>query len=97
MNESFSATTLQDARFLGTEILERLIDLDLLGVCVTFVDELASLSDTTVSMVSTVVDGDPTQRTFKIERRAADGLAYAAVLATKYGLSYNTLVARIPS
>ena len=35
MNESFSATTLEDARFIGANVLRQLIDLDLLCVCVT--------------------------------------------------------------
>jgi DNA mismatch repair protein MutS len=95
LNESFASTTLHDSRFLGTQVLRQIVVLDALGVYVTFVDELASLSETIVSMVSTVVTENPAQRTFKIIRQPADGLAYAAAIAHKYGLNYDSLRRRI--
>jgi DNA mismatch repair protein MutS len=95
LNAIFASTTLSDAVYLGTELLRQLIELGCLTICVTFVDELASISAATVSMVATVVPDDPSQRTFKIVRRAADGRAYAWALAEKYGLSYDRLRSRI--
>lgn len=97
MNESFTSTTLDDATFLGTRVLQRMIALGVLGVYVTFVDELASLDRGIVSATSTVDEHDPTIRTFKIARRPTDGLAYAAAIAEKYRLTYRALGERLGS
>jgi len=97
MNEIFTSTTLKDAQFLGKKILEKISSLDLLSVCVTFIDELACLNHKTISMVSTVIPENPALKTYKIIRQAADGLTYAITIAKKHQLTYDQLKERLKS
>ncbi len=95
LNETFASTTLEDARLLGKAALEHVIRKDMLCVYVTFVDELSTLGEATVSMVGTVDPDDPTVRTYEILRRPADGLAYAMAVARKRGVTYEMLKRRL--
>lgn len=95
LNEVFTSATFRDALFLSRQVLEQIVHLDLLCVCVTFLDELTTLSRTAVSMVSNVVPENPSLRTYKILRRPADGRAYAVAIAEKYGLTPARLGERL--
>jgi DNA mismatch repair ATPase MutS len=95
LNEIFTSTALEDAIYLGGKIIRRIMELDALCVCVTFIDELAGLGEKAVSMMSTVMPETPALRTYKIVRKPPDGLAYALSIAEKYRLTHDQIVARI--
>jgi len=95
INEIFSSTSLEDAIYLGKQMIETLIHLGVLAVIVTFIDELSTLGEETVSMASTVSSGNLKSRTYKIVRKPADGIAYAISIAEKYRLTYHQLKERL--
>jgi DNA mismatch repair protein MutS len=91
LNEVFASTTLADAVDLGTRVIGDLVDIGCAAVWVTFLDELAGLGGSTLSLVASVDPDDPTRRTFEVVPKVADGRAYASAIAEKYGLSYDRL------
>lgn len=95
LNEIFNSTPWRDQIFLSREMLEATMRLDALALCVTFIEELAAPTANTVSMVAAVDPLDAAQRTFKVERRTAEGLAYAMSLAEKHGVSFARLARRL--
>lgn len=97
MNEIFTSTTLTDAILLGKKIMEKILKLDSICICVTFIDELATLNEKTVSMVSTVAPDNPMIRTYKIVRKSDKSPAYAVSIAEKHGLTYHAIKERIKS
>lgn len=95
VNEIFSSTTLSDALSLGGHMMDAFAALGAPAMVVTFLDELASHGPETVSMMSTVKEDDPAERTYKIIRKPPDGLAYAMHIAGKHGLTYEQLSRRL--
>ena len=95
INEIFASTTAEDALALGKIMMTDLIAKGCLGVIVTFLDELASVGPETVSMMSIVNDTEERERTFKIRRKAPDGLAFAMHIAHRHGLTAEQLKRRL--
>jgi DNA mismatch repair protein MutS len=95
LNEIVTSTSLADSLALSRRLLAQIAAAGSLCVCVTFLDELASFSPQTVSVVAAADPENPALRTFRLVRRPADGFAYAEAVARRHGLSYDQVRARV--
>ena len=95
VNEIYTSTTLKDALALGGHMIDALTEKAGSAVVVTFMEELSRYGPQTVSMVSGVSDDTEQTRTYLVRRKKADGVAFARLLAGKYGLTKEQLKGRL--
>lgn len=95
LNEIFTSTTVEDADRLSRAVARKILGRDMLCLWVSFLDDLASLNEQTMSMVAEVSPDDPAVRTYRLVRRPPDGLAHALAIARKYGLTRERLKERL--
>jgi DNA mismatch repair protein MutS len=95
--ELFGSLGLADTAVLARGIVEKIGDLGALCLYATFLDELVASSDKTVGMVCIVPGDDPAASTYEIVRGPVQGPSRAFALATRFGLTYDRIRARIPS
>lgn len=92
LNETFSSTTFDDALFLNKQILDIILKKGSICFLVTFIDELCQI-EKTVSYVASINENQ--ERTFKIVKKAPDGLAYAMSIVAKHRLTKKDINERI--
>ncbi|MBQ9765449.1 MAG: hypothetical protein IJW18_04565 [Lachnospiraceae bacterium] len=91
INELFTTAASYDAYIMGSHVLKHFIELDYFGVYVTHIKELAKESETVASLVAGISELDGKTRTFKIERKASEGIGHASTLVDKYRLNYDEI------
>lgn len=95
LNELFTTAATYDARIMGTRVLKHFILQDCRGIYVTHISELTQEIDGVVSLVA-VADGENhKRRTFRLERRPAEGTGYAADIVERHNLTYEDIVERL--
>lgn len=96
INEMLSSTSYWDAVVIGEKMIQKLMERQCISIFVTFVDELAQIKDENkVISLTSQIDEDGCNRTFRIRRGEADGQVYAKSLADQYELSYDKLRERL--
>ena len=103
LDESLSSTGAYEASFIASEILSGFATLGVRGVFSTHLHELAagigeinarSAEHGGVKIDTLVAGIEEGKRSFKIHRAKPDGKSYARDIAEKYGLSFESLMAR---
>lgn len=95
INELFTSAASYDAFIMGRKVMEHFMEENSHGVYVTHIPELAKETDEIISMVAMLDAEDQKVRTYKIERRPADGCGYASTIVETYDLSYAQLKVRL--
>jgi hypothetical protein len=95
LNDTFASTTVADALDLTRAVIDELGERGSRCVVVTFLAELAAPGGAIVSLASHADPADPLHRSFRFERRPADGLAHARAVAERHGLGYDAVRARV--
>lgn len=95
INEIFTSATSYDSYIMGKRVIEHFMEEDCLGVYVTHIHELTKGDDRIVSLVAALLNNDSNIRTFRIERRAADGRSYANTIVEKHHMTYQEIKERL--
>ena len=94
INELFTTAASYDAYMMGRHVIKHFIEDDYYGIYVTHIQELAKESEQIASLVAGIADDGKT-RTYKIERRPAEGVGHASTLVDKYRLNYEEIKERL--
>lgn len=95
INEIFTSATSYDAYIMGKRVLDFFMDKDCIGLYVTHIYELTKDDSRIGSLVATLLSEESQIRTFKIERREAEGKGYANTIVEKYNMTYEEIKERI--
>lgn len=95
INEIFTSATSYDAYIMGKRVLEYFMKANCHGAYVTHIFELTKEDDRIISLVASLLSEDSNIRTFKINRKVADGRSFANTIVEKYHMTYDEIKERI--
>lgn len=95
LNELFTTATTHDALIMGKKVMEHFLQRDCYGIYVTHIQELAEESDTVISLVAQVEEGEDEKRTYRIAPMKAQGYGYSDSLVKQFNLNYEDIIRRL--
>lgn len=95
INEIFTSATSYDAYIMGKRVIDHFMEENCLGVYVTHIHELTKGDERIVSLVAALLSEDSNIRTFRLERRPADGKSYANTIVEKHHMTYQEIKERL--
>lgn len=95
LNELFTTAATYDAHVMGTRVIRHFISQNCLGIYVTHISELTQGIDGVVSLVALAEGEKQKRRTYRLERRPANGMGYAADIVDRHNLAFDGIVDRL--
>lgn len=95
LNELFTTATTHDALIMGKKVMEHFIQKSCYGIYVTHIQELAKESESVISLVAQIEEGQEQRRTYRILPMEAQGQGYSDSLVKEFELGYEDLIRRL--
>lgn len=95
LNELFTTATTHDALIMGKKVMKHFIEKECYGIYVTHIQELAEESESVVSLVAQIEEGEEQRRTYRILPMKAQGQGYSDSLVKEFELRYEDLIRRL--
>lgn len=95
LNELFTTATTHDAQIMGRKVMEHFLSRDCYGIYVTHIQELAEETDSIISLVAQVEQGEDHKRTYRMLPMKAQGYGYSDSLIKEFNLSYEDIKRRL--
>ncbi len=96
LNELFTTATTHDALIMGKKVMAYFLEKGCYGIYVTHIQELAEETDSIVSLVAQIEEGEENKRTYQMMPMQAQGYGYSDSLVKKFELGYDDLMRRLP-
>lgn len=95
LNELFTTATTYDALIMGKKVMEHFLQRGCYGIYVTHIQELAKETESIISLVAQIEEGEANKRTYRMIPMKAQGYGYSDSLVKEFRLGYEDIIRRL--